>query len=158
MHVRWTRVMDSDPLINLTICSPITVRVLHELLTVVERTFIILSQKMAAHNPHGSFSVFSGEFSFKTVFHSCFAVFADYFLSVVWARVRFQRPWVNSPPAERLELAQVASDEREVWEKSREGDKTSAAIAFIKCSWELVQPWVVLQGNSLMPWLHGIAG
>lgn len=65
---------------------------------------------------------------------------------------------MNSPPENRLELALVASDEREVREKSREGDKTSAAIAFVNCSWELAQPWVVLQGYSLMPWLHGIAG
>lgn len=111
---------------------------------------------MAAHNLQGSFSVSSGEFAFETVSHSRFAVFDDYFLSAVWARVRFQRAWVNSLPERRFELALVASDEREVWEKKY--DKTSAAIAFVIGLWELVQPWVLLQGNSHMPWLHGIAG
>lgn len=75
--------MDSNPLTNLTICS--SVRVLHELLTVVERTFIILSQKMAAHSLHGSFSVSSGEFTLETVSHGWFAVFAGNFLSAVFA-------------------------------------------------------------------------
>lgn len=105
---------------------------------------------MAAHNLQGSFSV-SGEFASAAVSHSWFAVFADYFLSAVWARVRLQWAWVNSPPEKRLELALAASDEREVWEKRREGDKTSAAIAFINCSWELVQPWVVLRDFHSCP-------
>lgn len=112
---------------------------------------------MAVHNLQGSFSVSSGEFALDTVSHSWFAVFADYFLSAAWPKVRFQRAWANSPPEKRLELALVAQMKGK-YEKQAKGDKTSAAITFIIGSWELVQLWVVLQGNSHMPWLHGIAG
>lgn len=53
---------------------------------------------------------------------------------------------MNLPPENRLELALVVTDEREVREKDGEGDKTTAATVFIRCSWELAQPWVIPQG------------
>lgn len=65
---------------------------------------------------------------------------------------------MNWSPEKRLELALVVTDEREVREKGRESDKTTAAAVSISFSWELTQPWVVLQEYSLMPWMHRPAG
>lgn len=67
MHMRQTTVMDNDPHIYLTICSPITATVFHELLT-DERN----RHKVAADGVQGSFSVSSGGLALESGFHSWF--------------------------------------------------------------------------------------
>jgi len=67
MHVRWTTVMDNDPHIGLTICSPMTVRVFNVLLT-DERDF----HNFEAEGLQGFFSASSGELALESVSHSWF--------------------------------------------------------------------------------------
>lgn len=158
MHVRWTTVMDNDPHIYLTICSLITVRVLHEFLTVVERNFQNFEPENGCSQPAGFFFCFLRGICFRKCFSQLVCSLCWLFPFCCLSKGKVSEGLSEFTTWKQARASTGCLRWKEVWEKSREGDKTSAAIAFINRSWELAQPWVVLQGYSLMPWLHGIAG
>lgn len=156
MHLRWTRVMDSDPHINLTTCSPITVRVLCELLTVVERNFHNFESEDGCSQSTGYFFCLLRGICFRNCFSQSICSLCWLFPFCCLSKGKVSEGLSEFTTWK----GDWASTGCLRWKGSmrKKGDKTSAAIAFIIGLWELVQPWVLLQGNSHMPWLHDIAG
>jgi len=65
---------------------------------------------------------------------------------------------VNSPPENGLEVALIVTDEREVWEEGRGGDKTTAAAVFISCSCSLPSLGSSCRDFHLCPGCMGLQG
>lgn len=140
----------------LTICSPITVRVLCELLTVVERNFHNFESEDGCSQSTGYFFCLLRGICFRNCFSQSICSLCWLFPFCCLSKGKVSEGLSEFTTWK----GDWASTGCLRWKGSmrKKGDKTSAAIAFIIGLWELVQPWVLLQGNSHMPWLHGIAG